>query len=644
MKRGILLVVMLLAVGGCVTPRRQLVVESEPLGAYIDMADTDEGPWTDYRRDYQKEEGQNVTPSVSKVKVGDYFWLQLRKKGYLPSDPEFVRVTKGPKKVPIPVKTKLFPPPPGAVLLDVYSEPPGAAVLVSERIDGDFAPWADAIGPPVTPAKGKVDVSDSFYMICRKNGYNDSIIEHVFIDSPDPPPLNFKLDPLAQERLTVTSKPSEATVLVAAEEHGRYEPWPTEGGQLPYLTPLDVMVDVGEAFWLKLRKDQYETTEPVLIRIEEGKPVSLQYALMPWQGPEGGTPQPPGEDDQGGRREGGQACDGVEAHGYAVIERSPAEARDAAILDALGAAVLQEYGGTVEAEAVAENYLLLKNRIVSLAKGRFTAYDVLQESQTGGLYRVSLCVRFQEGFEQALAGLNVSYLIGAREVIVEDGVELESDVAQRALADALMGVDSSLRVVLADEAPESRRDVAELARHENTDVALFIVVSCRLSNQLGRFYSFRTRLDYEAVTPETADVIATGRLEGVNKRRRTDKADAAVASMRGVSEAVAREILDKLGSRQRRAASHRVFVFGDLDQRGREALVRELGGIEGVRDARLRAVQDCELEGEATQLCEVDLTVSLGSAPGLSSKVQRLRDIDLDVIEADPYATVAVLR
>jgi len=635
MKRGILLALMLLAVGGCAT-YRELAVESQPPGAYIDSADTDEGPWTDYCRDYQKEQGQNVTPSVSKVKVGDYFWLQLRKKGYLPSEPEFVRVTKGPKEQAIRLSKKLIAH--EGILLEVRSEPGGATVLVSERMDGDFVAWEEAIGEPVTPAKGQVDLSDSFYMMCRKDGYQDSVIERVVIDTPKPPPLRFVLDPLpgAQERLTVTSKPCEATVLVAAEQHGRYEPWPTEGGQLPYLTPLDVMVDVGEAFWLKLRKDQYETTEAVLIRIEEGQPISLHYDLESWQRPEAATSQPP--------REEGPACDGVEAHGYAVIEGSPAEARDAAILDALGAAVLQQYGGTVEAKAVSENYLMLKNRIVSLAKGPFTAYDVIDESQTAGLYRVTLCVRFEEDFAQALAGLNVSYLVGAREVIVEDGIELEGNAAQRALADALMDVESSLRVVLADEAPENRRHVAELARHENTDVGVLVVASCRLSNQLGRFYSFRTRMDYEAVTPETADVIAAGRLEGINRRRRTDKADAAAASLRGVSEAVAREILEKLGSRQRRAASHRVFVYGDLDQREREALVRELGGLEGVRDARLRAVQDCELEGEAVQLCEVDLTVSLGSAPGLSSKVQRLRNIDLDVLEADPYATVAVLR
>ena len=106
---------------------------------------------------------------------------------------------------------------------------------------------------------------------------------------------------------------------------------------------MEVQLDVGSTLWLKVRKDQYETSEPQLIRVEKGKPIAINVALkrflsclppegrieVPGPAPVLAAPDEPA---------------GIESVGYAPIGENLAAARNAAVLDALGTAIEKRFG------------------------------------------------------------------------------------------------------------------------------------------------------------------------------------------------------------------------------------------------------------------------------------------------------------
>lgn len=78
--------VALLTLCGCATTT-PVTIDSTPQDATIFSSKENTGPWEVWKKD----EGRHVTPSRSKVPVGEYYWVKVSKEDYLDSEPTFFR-------------------------------------------------------------------------------------------------------------------------------------------------------------------------------------------------------------------------------------------------------------------------------------------------------------------------------------------------------------------------------------------------------------------------------------------------------------------------------------------------------------------------------------------------------------------------
>lgn len=620
MKHALPLLLTLALLTGCMTTPpvhstggdATLRVSSDPEGAYILVSKDREGPWEFYR----KEEGLHVTPSASALGAGDFFWLKVQREGYREPDPAFIRVSDGET-----IDQQFTLEPANRAMLYVDSEPEGAEVLVAESLDGDYQPWEGAMGQPITPARGEVSVGDTFWMKVSMKGRLDPNPEPVHVQDTSPIHLTFKpgRKPAETQQLSVTSHPQGATVLVAAAENGDYQPWPPE--EQLQATPLSVNVDVGQAFWLKLRMDGYWTTRPELVRVTSASPVTIEKTLKPMgeQAPQTG---PPAVDPQGH----------VTA-GYAIIEGNPGEARRAAILDALSAAVQAQYGTRLQSTSLAENYALVRHAVQAAEQGEVASYEILEESQENGLYRVKLRVLFKEDLMRQVSRANLTFFVAGKEFMVINGQEVSSDLATGAAADTLM--NAGTRVHLADGPVTGLADVPGLARKAQADLALYVVGGAKVHDRFGDFHAYKADLRYRLVQPGAGSLTSEGTAQVIGERK-LDAQEAARDALRAAGEAVAEEALTKLAARFDRAASYTVYVLDLQDPRQAEAITTELRSLDWVRDARLLAVE----EG----ICEVLLTLAAEGRPHMASVLQRVRNVDLELAEADLYTAVMRVR
>lgn len=644
MKRSVWIgMVLILAATGCATtpqgPWSELTIESDPPQALILKGAEMDGPWEEYLR----EKGLHVTPSTSKVPQDAFFWVKLAKKGYRDSEPFFVRMTPGePNRVTIILEEA------GDVAeVFVESEPQGATVLVAESIDGDYRPWPEAEGEPITPAKGLMPVGDAFWLKVSKDDFKDSIPEYIHIESTIPKHLVFdlakrkrKVESAAKSTLTITSNPSQATILASDAEHGAYIPWPPQEDM--QLTPFQGEINIGETFWLKLRKDGYVTTEPRVVSITESEPSALHFDLKPVEKrvvPEhkaadpresGGAP-PPEVQPRVSKPEQGP---GIIAMGFAKVEGSEAQARNMAILDGLGVAIQQKYGAQITAGGVAKNYSLMANRLEATVAGKYASYDVLEELVKNGVYRVKLRVLFKGDVLKAIHGENVSFLVGGREKIYYKDERIESKEARRAAADALMA--ASIRVTVEDQDYTGVNDLAKRAEETRSDLVLHMAARADLNDEFGQFVSFKSAIDYSLVIPVSGDIITTGTIEGYNEKSQLNARDAYNHCLRDTGAKVAQAALQKLAERYDQSASYDVYVWNVPDQRTADTIAKELRTISGVREARLFAY-----DGEN---CVFNLIISPDARTSMADAVQRLRNVDLDVLESNPYDTVAQMR
>jgi len=613
-------------------PQASLQVTSIPDEATILIADREFGtykPWC--------PQGVAVKTEFDVIlDVGERFWLDVRKQGY---------VSSGPQEVSAKDATPLyrhFPLTPRSrqARLTVTSDCDPAPILKSDSRFGNYTEWRRNGVLLETPCTVKLDEGEAFWLTIRKAGYGTPKPQHVTVHDATSIDRHFPCPPRPpQARLTVTSKPTNATVLVSDEEFGHYDPWPPKGATLS-VTPLDVMVDVGQAFWLKVRKDRYDTSKPVAVSVKDETPIVLHFDLEPSLPPPPPSPvssalmlmsaafgavQPPAPEPEQG---------GVEVRGFALVTGNEPEAEQLAILDALRTAIQQEYGGEISARSVAENYILRTSRVEALVSGKYASYKVLERGNKDGLYCVTLRVSFTRDILEAIQGEDVSFLVGGSEAMQMAGASEGSTQARSAAGDILIG--AGMRVTIEDQDVPNAKDLADIAVKKQSDMALYLEATAELREDFGPFDSYKTTLDYALVIPASGDIIASGRVEGRNKRGPDPAKKHAEASLSNAGEAAAEEALHKLAQRYDRAAAHTVFVRGVPTRREADALVIELGRAQGVRDVRLLAYQG--------NICEVGLTIAPNVRSNMSDAVQRLENIDLEVEQSDLYTTVAHVR
>ncbi len=625
-----------------------LQVTSDPPGATVLWSpDETTGPW----KEYWPKKGLHITPSESEVwMLGcDHFYVKVQKDGYVDSEPFLVR---GLSDETQRIHAKLEPV--GATYLYVDSKPEGATVFIAESLDGTYRPWEGAEGEPRTPARGKVAIGDTFWV--RVEGERrKSDAEYVHIKSNLDHHVSFDLTNGQAEKvpITVTSDPPGATVLVSNAEFGVYQPWPPDAAS--QLTPIQTEIEVGQDLWMKLRKDKYQTSPRRLVRVKAGAPVTISEMLEPFIEPAPPSPEPaqtitPAPPQKPPQRE----CAGVKVKGYAPVGDDMAAARQAAVLDALSSAVQENYGGSISRSGVAQNYLLIENRIESLAEGEFESYEVLEESQDDGLYRVTVCVTFPGDVAGRIQDRNVTFLVGGFETVdLGPGAAFGSLNLRQALADSLL--DASMGVTVKEDDIRSGRQLAREAgdpkkNKYQCDLALFVKGGTELHDKFGEFYSCKTTAEYQLLFPvapspmipeDYTHIIAEGYVEGYNKERQLSLDTAAVHSLRDVSETVANEVIDKLDKRYDQAASHEVYVVGFLDQREIQTLEEELRRIPGVREARSLPFSRARSEDPRKDVHQVQLILTPDARPRIPSAVERLANVDLEVVESDLYNTVA---
>jgi hypothetical protein len=99
----------------------------------------------------------------------------------------------------------------------------------------------------------------------------------------------------------------------------------------------------------------------------------------------------------------------VESQGVAAIVRGNRDiSRDKAIEDALRNAVEQATGSLIENQTLVENYQLLSDKIYSQSRGYVQTYEVLNEKEDQGLYRVTIQATVASGdLKNDLRALNL---------------------------------------------------------------------------------------------------------------------------------------------------------------------------------------------------------------------------------------------
>jgi hypothetical protein len=146
----------------------------------------------------------------------------------------------------------------------------------------------------------------------------------------------------------------------------------------------------------------------------------------------------------------------VESQGVAAIVRGNRDiSRDKAIEDALRNAVEQATGSLIENQTLVENYQLLSDKIYSQSRGYVQTYEVLNEKEDQGLYRVTIQATVASGdLKNDLRALNLlmRQVRKPRVMVLFEETMSEGVKSGRLAEDAISKVllDSGFKLVDAD--------------------------------------------------------------------------------------------------------------------------------------------------------------------------------------------------
>ena len=324
-----------------------------------------------------------------------------------------------------------------------------------------------------------------------------------------------------------------------------------------------------------------------------------------------------------------QGSDAVTADGYAIRSSSVDQARGDAIRNALAVAILKQYGPEALGQTPVRNYFVTTARVLSIAENPYCAYQVLEESLRGDLYRVRARVEFTQNPLAGAQGQGPSCLLVGQETM---GIGLDtapSAAARRAVADAF--AQAGLRVKLEDREAAGADRARQSARSNQYDFSVYLSADARLQDRFGDFFSYKSVIEYQLMLGSTGEVIAGGRVEGLNKKRPLTAKEAAEASLHDVGMQAGNELLGKLTSRYRHTVPHGVYFDGVKDRKVLDTLMTQLRAVPGVKEARPAASKGT--------VCFVSLILSREAQPTITEAVRRLPNVE--VLESDLYTTVA---
>lgn len=344
----------------------------------------------------------------------------------------------------------------------------------------------------------------------------------------------------------------------------------------------------------------------------------------------------------------------VVVDGVGAILRDVGAARDAAIRDALRAAVEQAFGVSVESRTLMVDMQVAEDRVVGKADGFVRSYAIVDESRVDDLYRVTISASVDtqvliddlEGF-----GALLRLSLGNPRVLVaatSRGSHDEASVATRLLTDHFVAREffvldaDQLGLIEGRGEPLTSAELAAFARTVEADLVLAATVSSnptdtrRTPNNV--LTSVRATVSLQAILARTGQVVAsmTADHTAINTYSSTARADAVRTATAELLEPFTLETVSVLNDSISGAGgtqTHRVTIVGVDDFMVALKLRTVLEAVRGVTSLQQRQFGDnsvvFDVQGSATTQ---DLAVNLASLSDLRVEV---RYVDGQRVEAE---------
>lgn len=318
----------------------------------------------------------------------------------------------------------------------------------------------------------------------------------------------------------------------------------------------------------------------------------------------------------------------VRATGVAALGPDKGQSRDEALRDALRRAVEQALGVTVRSKTLMVDLAVVQDRVTSQAAGYVRTYDVTNESQANGLYRVTIdAVVDTDLIQSDLQGFGAllrSSLGNPRVMIVASGASGGAGSAPHAAIEPLQRYLTDRHFVVVDagsagnaSGPGSPAQVGtpalQAARAQNADVVIVTEVSSAKgpsrATAYGQIVSVRSTVSYRALLAATGQVVATVSTTSAGAAvSETEAADTGIrtAATKIIPDLVRQVVtaLNTTTSSGTSSASIKVTVHGlstFAEALKVDALLRSMRGVNDVRQRSFASgVAEFDVQGSAT--------------------------------------------
>lgn len=531
----------------------------------------------------------------------------------------------------------------------IESDPPQAYIRYSKSEKGPWDLWKEKTGHHVTPSKAPIKVGEFYWFKVAKEGYAESKPSFLRVDDVSPQHLVFKLEKLPEIQALEKTKAGYIFFKgewVKPEEKGLVEykgEWvdPKEAGLVQYKNRL---VKPEEEGLVKYKEAWVDPEEEGLIPYrgywvkpeEEG----LVYYENRWMTPE--------ERDQLAKAKEPstppvipaeikipvEKVEGIKATGFApIINDNIAQARQAALADALNQALQQHLGLNLKSTRIASNYILLKYRIETESKGAIASYQIIDEGQSQDFYKVRVLARFRQD------EIKKRNLDQVKVVLLNEDPESPPSDSTQSVIESLQEsfLEYGFRVMpagLVTDDLDYEKGVPILVR-PSADLVMTISTEADLADKFGNFYVYQVTARGKVIKAITGELLIEREVQ-LRGTRELSQGEARKSACKASAKELADKLVGDLVDRYGKCISHRIIVGSVTTQGQVDLLRRNLAGIPGVKSVRM-------LEFNRPFVTfEVELTPEANAS--LPEKINRMEDMHVTVVKSSGSETLALVR
>lgn len=309
--------------------------------------------------------------------------------------------------------------------------------------------------------------------------------------------------------------------------------------------------------------------------------------------------------------------------------------RKEAVRDALRNAVEEGMGTFITADLIVENKKIVDEKILSRTEGYVQDYRILEEEESGGLYKVKIEATVKTGEiqnELRAIGLlmerkqmpRVMILVGTREggeyiyFKTHDWISTVKSIIEKAFLKKkfiLVDYDIDKQRKMIELASGNVTKIAALAKHIGAEV-LIIGESTRIFDRIARFYGtdarfYRTEVQLRVVEAGTGRVIFSGAEEGKTSATLNPLKESARKLTNEAIEALLQKWSSDVSNATTLSLSISGITFSQLIKL--EKAISYIKGVEGLRRrsyAENEAHLDVEFAGNGDDLAERLLSIT----------------------------------